>query len=57
MILKRVYKVPNGVKKLLRSIFFGFPDFSDIHRQAHILSIEKYIEKNLISVDGNFEKI
>ena len=39
MILKRVYEVPNEVENLLRSLFFGFPDFSEIHRQANFLSI------------------
>ena len=39
MILERVYKVPNELKKISRSIFFKFHDFSVTHCLAIFWSI------------------
>ena len=50
MILKRVYKVPNELKKLLQLIFLKFHDFSGIRCLAYfwsiggiIVSLQRYI--------------
>ena len=58
MILERVYKVPNELKKLSQLIFFEFHDFSGIHINVVLYVIYgEYIEKTPISVDENFKKI